>query len=338
MTQGTREQKTNPMDRTICPECGMINDPIFSFCEECGCRLIEVDVHQEDTPVPDVQSTPQMASPSTRIEEPKKKSSKLTGVLAVILAIVIAAGYWGQDYISSIGLAHGGEISETVEEEVVTVEEPPIHELDTSQVSIISSDWDWDSCRKVGEGYQVDYILLVKNVSDEPVIELYFKVRDKTGASIGEKGETSNPLRGVGLVSPGGTGIMVGEVTVANKQTRADKSTYEITQAMTNKKVEDYKLPEGKITSCHGDNNDYYDISVVNTNGVTISKNSVVVTVFTKDGKIKESDATGKIVVGIGPGESLDQKDAFYDPNLLKYQDNKKKYVVYVIDKDYLTT
>ncbi|MBQ0079786.1 MAG: hypothetical protein KBS66_07855, partial [Eubacterium sp.] len=73
------------------------------------------------------------------------------------------------------------------------------------------------------------------------------------------------------------------------------------------------------------------------TNGVPVSKLSKVLAVRIKGDKIKDSDATGRIVMAIEPGESLEQEDAFFDPNLNAYAKHKDEYRILIIDEEYLT-
>ncbi|MBQ0079228.1 MAG: zinc ribbon domain-containing protein [Eubacterium sp.] len=332
MTESQREKRLFEVDTLKCPECGLDNDPIFAFCEECGARLTS----------PQGAEGPGKARRDERQEAAAKVSKKGKGsyVVLVILLLVIAAFASGRisppwDGGASAEVDVMADAAEPEESQVVVVEEAPVHPADPSALAILSSDWDWDSARG-GEGaYTVDVILYVANQGDEAIVAMDFIARDKAGDAVAADGDGA-PLHGVGLVKPGEKGIMVAQVKSSTKGIKVDTSSYEITAATANSRAADYSCPQGAISGNHGDNNDFYDISVTNTNNVAVSADSKVVAVFIKKDKIVESDATGKLAAGIKAGEQYEQKDAFYDPNFYYYKEHPDKYKVFVIDEKYL--
>ena len=205
---------------------------------------------------------------------------------------------------------------------------------ETTEATVLSSDWDWDSSREAEDGYAVDTILLVRNDSDEPITGIDYYVSTKNGDRIVNEWEPDNPMHAYGYVKGGSVGIMVGEVCTAEHKTVPDDSTYTVTGAYSDNNLENYTVPTGYVTRNYGEDNNDYDVSIDNPNSLEVSRNTRLVMAKIENNKIVDSDATGELTSVIEPNTmGFIQEKAFYDPHMyVKYTE----VTVYAIDFDLL--
>ena len=208
-----------------------------------------------------------------------------------------------------------------------------VFDEDLTEITVLSSDWDWDSSREDENGYVVDAILLVKNDSGTPITGINFHVDSDKGEKIVNERNPEGAMAAYGYVENGSTGIMVGEVCTKVHTTRPDDSTYDITGAYSNSGISDYTVPSGYVTRSYGEGNNDYDVSIDNPNSVPVSQSAKLVMVKIDNNKIKDSDATGRLTSSINPGTTgCIQEKAFYDPHMYV---SYKQLKVYAIDTDY---
>ena len=273
------------------------------------------------TPQPAPQPTPQ---PGPRPGPqpgpgPDKKRFLVIGLIAAAV-IFLAAG---------IGLLKGGDSDGGQEAG------PAVVEVADDTVTVLSSDWDWDSSRDEG-GPVVDAILLVRNDTDHAITGIEFKVNSEDGALIENAGEQGAPMTVRGYVASGSAGIMTGEIHTFEHGIKPDNSTYSVSGAFQNDAVGGYTVPSGHIVKRHGNDNNYYDVSIDNQNDVPVSASSRIVMVRVRDNEIIESDATGRLTDSVSPHTmGFVQEDAFYDPHIYTKDDEINEFTIYAIDVDY---
>ena len=311
-----------------CPSCGAPNMAGSRFCEYCGCSLEEAA---------------ELAA--EHLEGSGRKISPVIIVLIIAALAAAGAAFWFvMNHDSDDGSSSDPAAEETAQadededaddsgetEEGITV-------LENGDVSVLSSDWDWDSSYyDPSEGmYRVDAILYVKNDSEEPITGIDFTVYDKKWNLVENGLDPDAPLSASGYIDAGSKGVMVGQVWSHRKKVRPNDDTYEIETVYTNTAVRDYIVPYGQITRKYGPDGDYYDVSLSNPNDTDVDQDSIIVAVSLSGNKIKDSDATGKIDRSIPAfTEGFEQTKAFYDPNILS---DPYEMEVYAIDMDLLTS
>ena len=201
-------------------------------------------------------------------------------------------------------------------------------------ITVLSSDWDWDSSRFVnGDGYIVDAIVLVQNNSDTPITGIDFEVFSKEGDYIGNAADPDKSFSVYGYVKSGSTGIMIGEIHTGDIKYVPDDKTYSIKRAYINDDIAGYTVPSGAVTNVYGPENDDYDVYIDNPNDVPVNSSAKVVMVYVRDNEVQDSDATGRLTAEIGANTSgYIQEKAFYDPNM---HSDPAGLTVYAIDIDY---
>ena len=213
-----------------------------------------------------------------------------------------------------------------------------IYQVIDSDVTILSSDWDWDSSSyDSGSGiYRVDAVLFIHNDSDEPITQLEFTVSSQDDEPIFDGRSGSDTFTAYGYIPAGKKGFMVADIYTDEEKVRPDDETYALSGVYNNGSISTYTVPSGVITNNYGPSNDYYDVKVNNPNAVEVNSTARVIAVRTKGNKLKEGEASGRLTSSIGANASdYVQEKAFNNPNLhSKYGDMK----VYLIDIDYLTT
>lgn len=257
----------------------------------------------------------------------------IIGVLAVALIFLIIHSLVGGDEEPALA-TDDPEYSDETDD--TSTAETGFHSIDQSYITVLSSDWDWDSSEYDSDTgiYRVDAVLYVKNNSDEPLVEIDFKVDSQEGDAVFDGNSGSDTFYAYGLVKPGERGFLVADVYTDEEKIRPDDTTYVVSEAFANSYMDTYVVPYGKITDNYGPDNDYYDISVDNPNDVEVSEYAKVVAVRTKGDALKEGEASGHLTGSIPAGASgFEQTRAFDNPNLhSKYEEM----TVYIIDINYL--
>ena len=261
-------------------------------------------------------------------------------VIAVIAAVLLAAAaLWFFLHDGNDG-EEGSEGTQTTEEAEDRDDAEPAEEgggeVSESDISVLSSDWDWDSAyySSSSDMYQVDAILYVSNSSDTPVTGILYSVFDKDYNVIENDSDPGENFYAVGYVGPGSEGIMVGKVWTTHKKIRPNDDTYEVERVYANGGLDDYTVPSGMITDRYGPDNDYYDVMLSNYNDTEVKQSATVVAVQRSGSKIKDSDATGTIERPIPANtDDFTQQRAFNDPNLYGTPGD---YEIYAIDWEYL--
>ena len=245
----------------------------------------------------------------------KKKYMIAAGALAVVLILAAA--------VTAILLHRGSG------EDTATAGDTSI---DPATVTVLSSDWDWDSSR-YEDGLVVDAILLVRNDSDKAITGIDFTVDAEDGSNIENARDPEAGMTAYGYIPGGSTGIMTGEMYTVRNKIRPDNSTYQVQKVYSNDKIENYTVPTGYVTRTYGEGNDNYDVSIDNPNDVPVHASSKLVMAKVVDNNIEDSDATGVLSQPIEPQTSgYIQEMAFYDPHLYCGYSEVK---VYAIDIDY---
>lgn len=298
-----------------CSKCGNTINPSDKFCGVCGNKLENAG----DTP----DSNANVEKNTTR--EPKKRPPLIIVIAALVTVVAIACVV-----IFATGaiekLQYNSDIKNVSQEEE-NESAKTIVSIDSSEIKIVGADWDWDS----SDGTTVDVILNVHNKSFNNIVRVDFSVEGVNGDS------NISKFKAYGFVKKDSYGIMVASVSTDNYGVHPGVSSHEVVGAYENTELESYSVPKGKIVRNHGENNDYYDISLNNPNNVQVNQNSIIVLVLTNGKAVSESDATGAIDDDIPANKkNWRQNNAFYDPNLTKYRGNESKYKVYAIDVDYL--
>ena len=320
----TEGQNTGP-GQIFCPNCGAPNSFGSRFCENCGCSLESVPDPQGEMP------------PGS-----EKKFSPIIIVVAVLLLLAAGAAFW---FVMNHD-SDDGNSSDTGTEETTQADETDdsgdsdgsdqtieaITNLEEGDVTVLSSDWDWDSAHyDSSQGmYRVDAILYVKNSLDKPITGIDFAVLDKNWNEVENDIDPDESLFASGYINAGSKGVMVGQVWSYKKKVRPNDDTYQIQTVYTNNALEGYVVPYGKITKKYGPNGDYYDIVLTNPNDTDVYQDAIIVAVKLSGNKIKDSDATGEIDRPIpAHAEGFKQKKAFNDPNILT---DPSEMEVYAID------
>lgn len=266
------------------------------------------------------------------IPQAKKRSGSKIPLIIGLAAILLLVG--GALILKQFGGLPGGSGGETGDagaaEKPAQTAAVRVSE-DTTGISVLSSDWDWDSMEKESSGnVTVEDILWVSNESEYPIIGMGFTVKDENGKPIEDVNYPGDDIGAVGFIPAGGTGVMVATVETKAK-VKHDDSSYVITHVTINEDMSDYEVPQGEVVSFTKDG-DYYDIELANNNDTEVGADSIVVAAEFKDGKIYDADATGKLSAPI-PANTTDfhQKAAFTDPHFYAKPTFENK-TVYVVD------
>lgn len=281
-----------------------------------------------------IQDGPVFAPQDTSAGRSGKKTSKpawAKGVLiAGIVVVLIFAGFFAGKGIA--GLFSGGESN------VTDSENEGLTGLNTDDISILSTDWDWDSKVEddLNDQYQVYAIMCVENNSSKPITKIEFTAEDSDGDIIENAENPSASITAQGYIKAGKKGIMVADIRTDKENEKIQPSTkdYKITGVYTNEDINDsYEVPTGKIIKQYGPNGDYYDVVISNPNEDEINQDAWLVAARVKDDVIRDSDATGRLDTSV-PGNTpkFEQDKAFIDPNLPTDND---KLTIYVIDTEY---
>ena len=211
--------------------------------------------------------------------------------------------------------------------------EPVRMSNDTEGVTVLSSDWDWDSSDEDADCIYVDDILWVKNDSEYPIVGIEFSVCDENGNQmVNTDAETGTTFTAYGYIPAGQEGIMSAYAGTPAK-VKHDDSTYKVTSVIINESLGDYEVPTGKLVGYSKDD-DSYDAEITNGNDTEVSEGATVVTAEFKDGKIFDADATGRLSAPIGPNTEGSFHDAcFTDPNFYAKPKFENK-TVYVLDTE----
>ena len=212
-------------------------------------------------------------------------------------------------------------------------------DVDSAYVTVLSSDWDWDSGWNNEDGtYGVHGIIYIENKAEIPITSINFSVKDEKGNIVTNAETGEDIFVAYGFIDSGSKGIMVASIPTNEEKVRPSDETYSIITAYANKNLTNYVIPSGRITENYGPKNDYYDISIDNKNEIETNSNSIIVAVKMNGNSISDSDASGHIETAI-PENTVGyyQEKAFIDPNF--YGNSElNAYIVYAIDTDLYET
>ncbi len=263
----------------------------------------------------------------------KRGSMRKRIIIAVVIVVLLGAGF-----VCGKGIASWISGDKEAKTEVVNEDNENLTVLESWNVQILDSDWDWDSKEvdDLNDQKQVYAIFLVENNSEQPIVKMEFSVYDEDDEAVIDAKYPEYPLSAWGYVKNGQKGVMVADV---HRQRDADQlqpsaSSYTITQVYTNENLDSrYEVPSGSVTAINGPNEDDYDIEISNPNEDEINQNALLVAAKIRNDEIKTSDATGILSTAIpGRTKSFQQQHAFMDPNLPV---DREDLVVYAIDRDY---
>ena len=286
-------------------------------------------------------------------EKGKKKRTGLIIVLCVILAVLLAV--CGAMVIKNRG-------PETTE---------PAAAVGPEQLDIMSWDTDFSNSSQKNDDatYSYNIIMLVRNMGDEPVTGMAFKMRNYNGEIVQNMDNAYGidaPFYAEGFIAAKESGLMVSRVTIADDEYKDENPQLDGHRPMAKDAVieeayvyagkEEYAVPTGTM---YGEDkvgeDDYgnglynYNVKIYNKNTVPIHKDSMIVAAYiayssnTGTDSIVVSSANGQVPREIAADTEDDiaygmQKTEFGQD---KYQEDKEgdkisieDYSVYVIDHE----
>lgn len=265
--------------------------------------------------------------------DPKRGGSRKGIIIGVVIAVLLIAGF-----VCGKAIASWMTDDKEAETEVVNEDNENLTALESWDVQILDSDWDWDSKEvdDLNDQKQVYAILLVENNSEQPIVKLDFTVPDEDGEDVTDAKYPEYPLSAWGYIKNGQKGVMVADIHLERDadQLKPSTSSYTITQVYANENIDSrYEVPSGSVTAINGPNEDDYDIEISNPNEDDTNQNALLVAAKIRNDEIKTSDATGILSTAIpGRTKSYQQQHAFTDPNLPV---DREDLVVYAVDRDY---
>lgn len=206
---------------------------------------------------------------------------------------------------------------------------------DVQDVEIRNFDWDWDSNEydSTTQMFTVDTIFWIKNNSDKPIVGIQYEATAPNDKPIKNENKDAKPLAAFGYIDSESSGPMVGVVHNTKKSIIPDKREKIIIKGVyVNEDIGDYVVPKGSVIDHKGED---YTVALPNKNDSDVDENSKLVIIAMEDGKIVDSDATGKLNGAIPPHtDRYVVDDAFKDPHF--NQTAIESMEVYAIDKKYL--